>query len=229
MRSIELSIGGMTCAAACAGRMERKLNRLDGVRASPNYATEKASVEAPAGAAGPSWCGWSSRRRTARPASSGWRIDCAGCSRRGGDQRAGPRGAGWLGGRECHGVRWRASGPISTVSAPNYARSSNKSSTTIGYRTYEQPDQRWGWGRCRAVRTPRSPGRNTCRKGSGRGEEDASDKSTTEPLALPPSPRGRGYRPCYRCGTRTKREEHRRRGSPVRRAEGSSVQLTSCR
>jgi cation transport ATPase len=78
MRSIELSIGGMTCAAACAGRMERKLNRLDGVRASPNYATEKASVEAPAGAAGPSWCGWSSRRRTARPASSGWRIDCAG-------------------------------------------------------------------------------------------------------------------------------------------------------
>jgi len=104
MRSIELSIGGMTCAAACAGRMERKLNRLDGVRASPNYAMEKASVEAPAGAAGPSWCGWSSRRRTARPASSGWRIDCAGCSRRGGDQRAGPRGAGWLGGRECHGV-----------------------------------------------------------------------------------------------------------------------------
>ncbi|HET9258185.1 MAG TPA: cation transporter, partial [Pseudonocardiaceae bacterium] len=47
VRSIELSIGGMTCAA-CAARVERKLNKLDGVRASVNYATEKASVEAPA-------------------------------------------------------------------------------------------------------------------------------------------------------------------------------------
>ncbi|MGH3823643.1 MAG: heavy metal translocating P-type ATPase [Pseudonocardiaceae bacterium] len=48
VRSIELSIGGMTCAA-CAARVERKLNKLDGVHASVNYATEKASVEAPAG------------------------------------------------------------------------------------------------------------------------------------------------------------------------------------
>ncbi|MBW0011354.1 MAG: heavy metal translocating P-type ATPase, partial [Pseudonocardiales bacterium] len=43
VRSIELSIGGMTCAA-CAARVERMLNKLDGVRASVNYATEKASV-----------------------------------------------------------------------------------------------------------------------------------------------------------------------------------------
>jgi cation-transporting P-type ATPase A/B/Cu+-exporting ATPase len=43
VRSIELSIGGMTCAA-CAARVERKLNKLDGVHASVNYATEKASV-----------------------------------------------------------------------------------------------------------------------------------------------------------------------------------------
>ncbi|MBV9161619.1 MAG: copper-translocating P-type ATPase [Pseudonocardiales bacterium] len=47
MRSIELSIGGMTCAA-CAARVERKLNKLDGVHASVNYATEKASVAASA-------------------------------------------------------------------------------------------------------------------------------------------------------------------------------------
>ena len=47
VRSIELSIGGMTCAA-CAARVERKLNKLDGVHASVNYATEKASVAAPA-------------------------------------------------------------------------------------------------------------------------------------------------------------------------------------
>ncbi|MGH3831712.1 MAG: heavy metal translocating P-type ATPase [Pseudonocardiaceae bacterium] len=42
-RSIELSIGGMTCAA-CAARVQRSLNKLDGVHASVNYATEKASV-----------------------------------------------------------------------------------------------------------------------------------------------------------------------------------------
>ena len=43
---IELEIGGMTCAS-CAGRIERRLNRLDGVEASVNYATEKATVRAP--------------------------------------------------------------------------------------------------------------------------------------------------------------------------------------
>ena len=40
---IELSIGGMTCAS-CAARIEKKLNKLDGVDASVNYATEKAHV-----------------------------------------------------------------------------------------------------------------------------------------------------------------------------------------
>jgi Cu+-exporting ATPase len=40
----ELAISGMTCAA-CAGRIERRLNRLEGVRASVNYATERATVE----------------------------------------------------------------------------------------------------------------------------------------------------------------------------------------
>ncbi|GLY26253.1 heavy metal translocating P-type ATPase [Micromonospora sp. NBRC 101691] len=40
---IELAIGGMTCAS-CASRIEKKLNRLDGVTATVNYATEKASV-----------------------------------------------------------------------------------------------------------------------------------------------------------------------------------------
>jgi P-type Cu+ transporter len=43
---IELNIGGMTCAS-CANRIERKLNKLDGVTATVNYATEKASVNAP--------------------------------------------------------------------------------------------------------------------------------------------------------------------------------------
>ena len=41
---IELEIGGMTCAS-CANRIERKLNKLDGVTATVNYATEKARVD----------------------------------------------------------------------------------------------------------------------------------------------------------------------------------------
>ncbi|QCR52655.1 copper-translocating P-type ATPase [Brachybacterium sp. SGAir0954] len=45
---IELEIGGMTCAS-CANRIERKLNKLDGVSATVNYATEKAKVTAPSG------------------------------------------------------------------------------------------------------------------------------------------------------------------------------------
>ncbi|MFE9681761.1 heavy metal translocating P-type ATPase [Streptomyces sp. NPDC006285] len=40
---IELTIGGMTCAS-CAARVEKKLNRMDGVTATVNYATEKARV-----------------------------------------------------------------------------------------------------------------------------------------------------------------------------------------
>lgn len=41
--SVELNIGGMTCAA-CASRIERNLNKLDGVSATVNYATELARV-----------------------------------------------------------------------------------------------------------------------------------------------------------------------------------------
>ncbi|MFD9491698.1 heavy metal translocating P-type ATPase [Streptomyces sp. NPDC060005] len=45
---VELSIGGMTCAS-CAARVEKKLNRMDGVTATVNYATEKARVTYPLG------------------------------------------------------------------------------------------------------------------------------------------------------------------------------------
>ena len=45
---IELEIGGMTCAS-CANRIERKLNKLEGVSATVNYATEKARVTVPEG------------------------------------------------------------------------------------------------------------------------------------------------------------------------------------
>jgi Cu+-exporting ATPase len=46
-QAVELEIAGMTCAS-CANRIERKLNKLDGVTAAVNYATEKAKVEFPA-------------------------------------------------------------------------------------------------------------------------------------------------------------------------------------
>ena len=40
---VELSLGGMTCAS-CAARIEKRLNKLDGVEATVNYALERAAV-----------------------------------------------------------------------------------------------------------------------------------------------------------------------------------------
>jgi Cu+-exporting ATPase len=48
--AIELDISGMTCAS-CANRIERKLNKLEGVTATVNYATERAKVTYPQGLA----------------------------------------------------------------------------------------------------------------------------------------------------------------------------------
>ncbi|MFB7090289.1 heavy metal translocating P-type ATPase [Streptomyces sp. NPDC056296] len=47
LAEVELLIGGMTCAS-CAARVEKKLNRMDGVTATVNYATEKARITHPA-------------------------------------------------------------------------------------------------------------------------------------------------------------------------------------
>ncbi len=47
-QAVDLQIGGMTCAS-CAARIEKKLNRMPGVQASVNYATEKAHVMLPEG------------------------------------------------------------------------------------------------------------------------------------------------------------------------------------
>ncbi|SED55293.1 Copper-exporting P-type ATPase A (plasmid) [Tsukamurella tyrosinosolvens] len=46
-QQLTLVIGGMTCGS-CAATIERKLNKLDGVHATVNFATEKALVEHPA-------------------------------------------------------------------------------------------------------------------------------------------------------------------------------------
>ncbi|MEU3936940.1 heavy metal translocating P-type ATPase [Streptomyces sp. NPDC029044] len=48
LAEVELLIGGMTCAS-CAARVEKKLNRMEGVSATVNYATEKARVAYPPG------------------------------------------------------------------------------------------------------------------------------------------------------------------------------------
>jgi len=45
---VDLDIGGMTCAS-CAARVEKKLNRMPGVSATVNYATERAHVTLPEG------------------------------------------------------------------------------------------------------------------------------------------------------------------------------------
>ncbi|GAB3562466.1 heavy metal translocating P-type ATPase [Amycolatopsis endophytica] len=47
-RTVDLTVSGMTCAA-CSARVERALNKIEGVRASVNYATERATVQVPAG------------------------------------------------------------------------------------------------------------------------------------------------------------------------------------
>ena len=52
MSTLDLPVQGMTCAS-CANRIERKLNKLEGVTATVNYATEQASVEYDAAAVSP--------------------------------------------------------------------------------------------------------------------------------------------------------------------------------
>ena len=46
LRRVELDVSGMSCAA-CAARVETKLNKVDGVHASVNFATRVATVDAP--------------------------------------------------------------------------------------------------------------------------------------------------------------------------------------
>ena len=45
-RELTLAIGGMSCAS-CAARIEKRLNRVDGVVATVNFATEQATVDFP--------------------------------------------------------------------------------------------------------------------------------------------------------------------------------------
>lgn len=56
MRRVELDVSGMTCAA-CAVRVETRLNKVDGVHASVNYATRVATVDAPDSVSADELCG----------------------------------------------------------------------------------------------------------------------------------------------------------------------------
>jgi P-type Cu+ transporter len=96
----EFVVGGMTCGA-CAARIERRLNRLDGVAATVNYATGRAYFASTGGRdpaeligviesagytaeppAPPSPDGPPARRRPPRRARSGWRTGSPRCSSR---------------------------------------------------------------------------------------------------------------------------------------------------
>jgi Cu+-exporting ATPase len=50
LRHVDLDVEGMTCAS-CAARIEKRLNRMDGVHAAVNFATDRASVDVPEGVA----------------------------------------------------------------------------------------------------------------------------------------------------------------------------------
>ena len=71
LNDVELAIGGMTCAS-CAARIEKKLNKLEGVDASVNYATERATVETP---------GFCTAEITWKPLSSGRRLSTTAISK----------------------------------------------------------------------------------------------------------------------------------------------------
>jgi Cu+-exporting ATPase len=78
LRTVELDIEGMTCAS-CANRIERRLNKLAGVRAAVNYATERASVRHAADVtvdtlvAAVEAAGYRAHRQPRRPAGPGLR------------------------------------------------------------------------------------------------------------------------------------------------------------
>ena len=86
IRHLDLPIGGMSCAA-CATRIEKVLNRLPGVHASVNLASERASVDLAAGAATPQQiveriekAGFSVTEQSVELAIEG--MNCAACSTR---------------------------------------------------------------------------------------------------------------------------------------------------
>ena len=85
---LELPIEGMTCAS-CASRIERKLNKLDGVTATVNYATDKAAVDYDPAVVGPAelvdavvQAGYSARLPQSTSESAGGVTDSAASLRR---------------------------------------------------------------------------------------------------------------------------------------------------
>ena len=89
---LELPVEGMSCAS-CAGRIERRLNGLDGVHATVNFATERATVDFDPGRAEP-------RLILRTIEETGYRAQLPGAeyrARASGDRPAHPRSAGRVG------------------------------------------------------------------------------------------------------------------------------------
>ena len=97
----ELDITGMTCAS-CANRIERKLNKLDGVVATVNYATEKASVAYP---------------EALSPADLVRTVEQAGYGADPAGRTGTPRGRGRRAGRDLRCGAWSLSVPLTLPSA----------------------------------------------------------------------------------------------------------------
>lgn len=82
--STDLAVGGMTCAA-CVGRVEKRLARIDGVSAGVNLATGRARVLHPAAVPVAELVAAVERAGyTAEPAPEGWASECRTRSRRSG-------------------------------------------------------------------------------------------------------------------------------------------------
>jgi cation transport ATPase len=63
-RELTLAVGGMSCAS-CAARVEKRLNQVDGVVATVNFATEQAMVDFPTASPRTTW--WPRSKKPAIP------------------------------------------------------------------------------------------------------------------------------------------------------------------
>ena len=227
---IDLVIGGMTCAS-CAGRVERKLNKLDGVVATVNLATEKAHVSYPDGLERPR-SSPRSRRRATRP-----RCPCRRPRR---TDRPDPGtaqplpcrlGAGRAGGRALDGPR--AAVPrlgVARARAHRARRGLGRAGRSTARPRSTSATAPPPWTRSSpSARSPRSAGRvvRCCSPARGddlpRGRRPRSPRSCSPAGGSRPAPSGGPAPRCARCSTSAPR-----RSPAARRRRASGCRSPSC-